>query len=178
MALDDYSVSKSSRTCAKTGRTLEPGELCIATLCERDEGQLERVDFALDAWSDEDRPKGFFSMWRTRVPSDDGPRRAFVDNEALLDLFSRLEGDARRERQAFRYVLGLVLLRKRLLKFEGRRDGEAGEVWLMRPRGVRAGASGASDNGPPMEVIDPGMSETDIIAVNEQLGEILHGDLG
>ena len=99
MALDDYRVSKSSRTCAKTGRTLEPDEVCIATLCESDEGQLERVDFALDAWSEEDRPKGFFSMWRTRVPSDDGPRRAFVDDEALLDLFSRLEGDARRERQ-------------------------------------------------------------------------------
>jgi hypothetical protein len=29
-----------------------------------------------------------------------------------------------------------------------------------------------------MEVLDPGLSDKDIVAVHEQLGEILHGDLG
>jgi hypothetical protein len=170
MAIDDYSFSRSSRTCTRTGRVLEPDEVCVATLCENEAGQLERHDYALDAWSNDDRPKGFFSMWRTKVPPDDGPRRLFLDDEALLDLFTRLEGEERRDRQAFRYVLGLVLLRKRLLRFEGRRDSDKGQISLLRPRG--------QSNGPPMEVLDPGLSDKDIVAVHEQLGEILHGDLG
>ena len=170
MALDDYSVSKSSRTCARTGRLLEPDEACVATLCENETGQLERQDYALDAWSDDNRPEGFFSMWRTKVPADDGPRRLFLDDEALVDLFTRLEGEERRDRQAFRYVLGLVLLRKRLLRFEGRRESDQGQISLLRPRGQSEGA--------PMEVLDPGLSDEDIVAVHEQLGEILHGDLG
>jgi len=170
MAVDDYSVSKPSRTCGLTGRDLEPGECCIATLRETQDGQLERVDYALEAWSAQSRPPGLFSMWRTRVPDDDGPRRAFVDDEALLDLFIRLEGETKRERQAFRYVLALVLLRKRLLRFEGRRHESDAEVWLLSPRGT--------SDSPPMEVTDPGLEDADIVAVHEQLGEILHGDLG
>ena len=170
MALDDYSVSKATRTCAGTGQTMAPGDVCIATLCENGEGQLERVDFSESGWSDDNRPEGFFSMWRTQVPDASGPKRAFVDDEALLDLFARLDGDERRERMAFRYVLGLVLLRKRLLKFVGRKATPEGDVWLMQPRGAREGL--------PMEVLDPALAEGDIVAVNEQLSEILHGDLG
>ncbi|MCH2137574.1 MAG: hypothetical protein MK074_00790 [Phycisphaerales bacterium] len=170
MAIDEYSVGKITRTCGRSGRALEPDEVCIATLCENAEGQLERVDFAEEAWSDDDRPEGFFSKWKTTVPADDGPRRAFVDDAALLDIFARLDGDERRDRMAFRYVLALVLLRKRLLKFEGRCDSDEGDVWLLRPRG--------EDAGPPMEVVDPGLDDEAIVAVNEQLGEILHGSLG
>jgi len=170
MAIDDYSVSKSSRTCGLTGRALKPGESCVATLRETQDGQLERVDYALDAWPDAKRSSRFFSMWRTRVPDDDGPRRAFVDDEALVDLFIRLEGETKRERQAFRYVLALVLLRKRLLRFEGRRQEADAEIWLLRPRGT--------SDGPAMEVADPGLDDADVVAVHEQLGEILHGDLG
>jgi hypothetical protein len=142
----------------------------VATLQETEDGLLERVDYALEAWSDDDRPAALFSMWRTKVPESDGPRRAFVDDEALLDIFIRLEGDTKRERQSFRYVLSLVLLRKRLLRFEGRKQSPDGEIWLLAPRGIA--------DAPAMEVADPGLDDADIVAVHEQLGEILHGDLG
>ena len=56
------------------------------------------------------------------------------------------------------------------LQLTGRKATPEGDVWLMQPRGA--------GQGPPMEVLDPGLAEADIVAVNEQLGEILHGDLG
>lgn len=169
MSIDDYSVSRATRICGKSGRVLEPAEACVATLQENESGELERIDYALEAWSDDDRPRRLLGMWRTSVPADSGPRRAFVDDEALLDIFVRLEGESSRQRQAFRYVLALVLLRKRLLRFEGRRTHDDSELWLLRPRGA--------GDGPAMEVVDPGLTDDDIVAVHEQLGEILHGDL-
>ncbi|MCH2136399.1 MAG: hypothetical protein MK101_07435 [Phycisphaerales bacterium] len=169
MAIDDYSVSRSTRVCGKSGRVLEPQELCVATLQENDEGELERVDYAIEAWSEDDRPQRLMGIWRTKVPEASGPRRTLVDDEALLDIFTRLDGETNRDRQAFRYVLALVLLRKRLLRFHGRRrDGDT-EIWLMHPRG--------DSESPPLEVIDPALGEDDIVAVHEQLGEILHGEL-
>ena len=57
-----------------------------------------------------------------------------------MDLFERLADDERPQRAAFRFVLALILMRKRLLRFAGRKAGGEGgkEWWLMRPKGVGA----------------------------------------
>ena len=92
-----------------------------------------------------------------------------------MDLFLRLVDVTEPRRVAFRFVLSLILLRKRLLRFIGRRaeqgsDDGAGERWLMRPRGAEEGE-------PAIEVANPHLSDDDVRELTAQLSEILRGEL-
>ena len=93
--------------------------------------------------------------------------------------------ESRPQRVAFRFVLGLILMRKKLLKFTGRKspDGHAvetgtaepaggtrREIWLMQPRGT-------SPETLPVELVNPDLSEEDVRDLLDQLSEILHAEL-
>jgi len=124
-----YSIEKPTGVCGLTGRHLEPRETYVATLVEahepieddpqRSRWTLRRVDVAVEAWDAGRRPEGLFSHWKAVVPKPDERKKLFVDDAVLINLFRRLE-DARDERRlAFRFVLALILMRKKLLKYEG-----------------------------------------------------------
>lgn len=166
-----YPVGRSSGVCAATGETLPPGTPCIATLSEREEDEaFDRADFSVEAWERGERPPGLFSWWRTTVAEPDARRKLLVDDEVLLDLFTRLADDDREQRRAFRFVLALILMRKKLLRFTGR-DGEGeAECWLFR-------AKGADPESAPVEVANPHLGDDDVRELTAQLGEILQGDL-
>ena len=168
-----YSISRTTGTCAHTGEALPPGTPCVAVLCERveDEG-FERLDYSAAAWESGARPAGLFSYWKTTVPSDDRRQKMLVDDEVLLDLFDRLAEDERPGRLAFRFVLGLILMRKKHLKLTGRESALEGqpEKWFLLRRG-------AEPNDPPMVLTNPELTEDDIRELTEQLGEILNSEL-
>ena len=170
----DYQVARSTGLCSATGQPLIPGSECIATLCERphDEG-FDRKDFSLEAWETGARPEGLYSYWKTIVPAPDAKPRLLVDDTVLMDLFERLASDERPHRIAFRFVLGLILMRKKLLKFAGRNtddapQGAASERWLMATRG---------ENSQTYEVINPNLSDDDVRDLIDQLSEVLQSEL-
>lgn len=170
-----YQVSRPTGRCAHTGEAMAPGTSCIATLIERsDDDGFDRLDFSIEAWEEGVRPAGLFSYWKTIVPDAEKKEKLLVDDQVLLDLFERLAHDDRPQRLAFRFVLGLILMRKRLLKQIGRTTKIEGEtaraVWLLRMKG-------AEPESPPMELVDPALDEDDIRALTEQLGEILNSEL-
>jgi hypothetical protein len=124
----------------------------------------------MEAWESGARPERMFSYWKTRMPERGEKRKIFVDDQVLVDIFERLAEDEREERKAFRYVVSLILIRKRLLRYVGRReDDDAVEVWLLRARG-------SDPETPPIEVINPGLKDDDIIELSDQLGDVLQGD--
>ncbi len=167
-----YSVGRVTGACAATGRELVAGERIVAALVENEEGGLERRDFAAEAWEAGERPEGLFSHWRTVVPEPGERRTPFVDDEVLLELFHRLAEDERDDRVAFRFVLGLILMRKRILRFTGKVPGGAGpETWLMRQRGQDPEAES-------IRLVNPGLGDDDVSELTAQLGEILQGELG
>lgn len=172
----DYHIARPTGQCAATGTLLEPGVSCIATLCEREDDEgFDRFDFSEEAWDRGERPDRLFSYWRTVVPHPEEKKNPLVDDEVLLDLFTRLSEDERAQRQAFRFVLGLILMRKRLLKFEGRAieptdDGGEHEYWLMR-------AKGADPEAEPMRVANPHLTDDDVRELTDQLSEILQSEL-
>ena len=167
-----YSVGRVTAQCAATGRELVAGERVVAALVETDEGTLERVDFGEEAWDGGARPERLFSHWRTVVPEPGERRTPFVDDEVLLDLFHRMGEDDRADRLAFRFVLGLILMRKRQLRFTGKVPGGTGpETWLMRQRGQDP----ESDS---FRLVNPSLGDDDVSELTAQLGEILQGDLG
>ena len=167
----EYHIGRPTGVCAATGRVLEPSTTYVATLCEHPEDEgFDRLDYSDDAWESGTRPERLFSYWRATVPEPDEKRRIFVDDAVLLQLFEQLDGDERPQRIAFRFVLALILMRKRLLRYIGRDPSCEHERWLMMPRGVKPPT-------PPITVTNPQLSDDDIRDLTDQLSAVLQGEL-
>jgi hypothetical protein len=157
-----FEVARLTRRCAATGRELAVGEAYIASLAGGD--TIERRDYSLEAWEGGVRPAGtLVGWWRGVVPAPETKGTRLVSDPELLDLFEQLAETTDPARQAFAYVLALLLTRRRLLKLEP--GGRA----ALRVR--RAGEEGA----PIVEVRDPGLDETRLNEVIEQLGQVIEG---
>jgi len=133
---------------------------------------IKRVDVSLEAWDQGHRPERLFSYWRSTVPPPNEKKKLFVDDEVLMDLLMRLGTQDQSEKQAFRYVLSLVLMRKKLLRYEGceKRLAESGqelEWWQMKLRGTDQ----------TIDVLNPQLDDAEIQQVTEQLGQILETEL-
>ena len=174
-ATEGFTVGRFTATCASSGRALAAGEPIVATLCDApaEEGGAPgfvRRDFALDAWNSGARPEAMVCFWKTVAPAPDEKRRILVDDDTLLELFDRLEGDDRPQRIGYRWLLCLVLLRKRLLRHvRVDRDGDA-ERWLVQRRG-------ADESVPPIAVANPKLRDEDLQELAEHLGEVMQSEL-
>lgn len=133
----------------------------MATLVETDQG-LKRDDFCIEAWEGGARPAGgaMIGFWRAVVPAATHKPRTLIDDGALLDLFEQLAEATEASRLAFRYVLALLLVRKRILRVE------------PSPRGTLVVRT-AGENPSRYEVADPGLDETRLAEVTEQLGQVV-----
>jgi hypothetical protein len=168
MASSSYDTGRVAERCTATKEPFKPGDPFVAALFEMETGEgFERRDFTPAAW--ESVPKsGLFASWRGVTPDRRPPARAVIDLESFLGLFEQLgEADDPKHR-AFRYVLALILLRKRALLPAGSREarGERPAALLVRLRGT-------SPESAPIEVIDPSMDESVIAEMTEQLRTLL-----
>lgn len=189
-----YDVARPTGQCAFTSRAFEPGEAYMATLVECDAEDaaaqagesaasalgLRRVDVSLQAWEAGRRPPRLFSHWRAVAAAPTQKKRLLVDDQVLMSLMQRLEDTDDPQRLAFRFVLCLILMRKRLLRHEGMEQREAGgrtqEWWLVRQRGQQEGQPGRNDDR-LYHVLNPRLDESRIEQVTSQLGEILEAEL-
>lgn len=128
---------------------------------------LKRLDISMASWQKGQRPNGLFGHWKTVVAEPGQAKRLFVDDQVLMNLFDRLSQTDQPQRLAFRFVLALILMRKRLLKYEGsekqQTEQDLQEWWLMTPKG----------HTDPIPVLNPQLDEEQVQQVTEQLGEIL-----
>jgi hypothetical protein len=163
--MPEYEVQRTTGVCAASGRALIEGEAIYTVLYEEGES-FRREDYALDHWTAP--PEGAYCHFRGRVPVRTKKRQVFIDDEGLIALFTRLADETEPLRVQFRFVLALMLMRKRILKYEeSRRTGDA-EVWRMAmPRDQST-----------HEVVNPRLSDDQIEGVGRQLTAILHGDAG
>ena len=96
------------------GPALEPGEWCYSVLEVRG-ADVERKDYAATAWSGP--PAEAFAWWKSRVPDAHAKKVKLAPNEVLLELFDELA--QRPESEDMRYVLALLLVRRRVLRLDG-----------------------------------------------------------
>jgi len=163
-----YEISRMIGQCGACEKSLSPGEEFFAIVTDGEE-ELLREDFCIDCWEKRrgDSPAAL-ALWRTRVPQQKEKKRLFVDDELLKDFFRRLDGADDEAKISFRFVLALVLMRKKLLVYdraETNADGQ--ETWAMHFRGSDEHHS----------VTDPHMDEDSIADVSRQLGAILEGEV-
>lgn len=159
-----YSLGRGQGKCHACGKEIAPGQKQMAAV--RDAELLERVDICNECWGGFDRT-GLLGFWQTTAPSAQGPKRMFVDDDVLCDLFERLADTEDPAKLNFRFVLGLILMRKRRVVYESSRIEDANEIWSMRFRGREE----------KMDLLNPHLSEQQVGEVSSQLGEILCADL-
>ena len=110
----DFEIQRSTRRCAATDRALEPGEWCYSVL-EVHGAEIVRKDFAASAWTG--APAEAFGWWKSRVPEPHLKKIKLAPNDVLLELFDQLA--ERPENEDMRYVLALLLVRRRVLRLDG-----------------------------------------------------------
>ncbi len=166
-----YRIDLPTGVCSATGRRLHVGEAFVGALVEAPgSDDLRRLDFSHAAWEAGSRPAApcrLLGFWRGVVAPPDTKPHVLIDDESLMDLFEQSAEQAEPRRAAFRFVLALILVRKRLLVHEG----SSGTVMLVRPKGAAR-----PPQGPPLiEVVDPGLDEDAIAAVIEQFEALMAG---
>jgi hypothetical protein len=158
--MTDYQIQEHTRCCAATGRELRPGERFYTVLLE-EAGKFVRKDYSSEAW--QGPPEGTFSFWSGRVPARNEDRRPRIDDEMLVDCFGRLEGETEPGRLNFRYVLALLLMRRKRLKFEEVRTEDGQEVLCLRCSRTRASH----------QVVNPRLTEEEMAAVQDEVFKVL-----
>jgi hypothetical protein len=95
---------------------MSPGEEFYSVLLE-EKAELKRLDYSVEAW--EGPPENALGWWKSRIPTAESRRTPWAPSDVMLDLLEQLEHS---DREDLRYVLALLLVRRRVVRVE---EGEA-----------------------------------------------------
>ena len=119
----DYEVSRCTRRCAATDRELQPGEAFYSVLVPNG-GQVQRQDISAAEW--QGPPEKALGWWKSVMPDASQRKPQWAPQEVMLEYFEGLENDPSRE--DLRYVLALLLVRRRVLRLEAEESDAAGRT--------------------------------------------------
>lgn len=156
----DYQIQPNTRRCSVTQRELQPGEKVYSVLI-LEEDKFVRKDFSAEAW--QGPPTGTFSFWVGKVAAPEGKRKPPINDELLADFFLQLEGHTEPAKVNIRYVLALLLMRRRRLRFEETATEAGQEILVLR----------CSRSGEQYRVANPGLSEGELESVQDDLFQAL-----
>lgn len=173
-------IARFTGRCAATGRALVAGDRVRTLLIEDEPGApLRRVDLvdgaAPEMVESAVRGEGLVGpvggavvaswRWVVRERARSGP--ALLDDASLFELFEGLDG-AEGRHAAFRYLLALMLMRRRVLVLErAERESTGARSLVVRGRG-RFGEGRA-----PWTVAEPEMDDAAIERALEELSLVL-----
>jgi hypothetical protein len=158
----DWNIRETSLHCSACTREFQEGEEVFCALFDR-VTTFERRDYCTACWPPQDA-SGVYSRWQRLMPHREKPVTKHVNAEVVYDFFRKLEGEMDRLKQCFRYVLGLMLMRKKVLKFKGVERGDGGEgLRLTDPH-----------TGVEYLVPDPILTEAEVTSLTEEIGKILN----
>lgn len=124
--MSDFEVQRCSRKCSKTERELQAGETFYSALVPEGAG-LRRLDFAGDVWIEP--PEGTIAWWKSQIPGAGSKRAHWAPNDVILDYFQLLEEDS--TKVDVRYVLALLLVRRRIARWEESQTDEQGQEIMI-----------------------------------------------
>ena len=160
----DWEITRSLGQCCGSGRKIDFGEDYYAALVETEQG-LQRRDFSGEYW--EQSKPAVYCFWKTKLAAPDEKKRLFVSDDMLMAFFERLAPETEAEKVNFRFVLALVLMRKRRLKYDSTKVDDGRELWRLRVAGDKD----------LVEVVNPHLDENQIETLTSQIGQILQADL-
>jgi hypothetical protein len=161
-----WTVPKPAHACSVSGRPIVPGERFWAAVRENPAG-IERLDVAAEHWAAVDQAD-LLASWQTTMPVGEEKKKRFVDDEVLCTLFEKLGDATEPAKVSFRFVLGLILMRKRLVLYDQtRHEADGRDVWVVRMRG----------RPDTLELVDPKLNAEQTLEVSQQLGQVLNEEM-
>jgi hypothetical protein len=158
--MTDYQIQPNTRRCSATGRDLRPGERYYTALLEEGD-HFVRKDFSREAW--QGPPTAAFSFWSGKVPESQDDNKPRFDDDLLEECFHRLEGQTEPAKQNFRYVVALLLMRRKRLKFDQVvKDGSDEKVCVT-----------CTSNGERYQIVNPRLSDEEMVKVQEEVFRVL-----
>ena len=160
----DFEVVKSTRTCAVAGREIAAGETYY-TVLSKDGAEVKRLDYSAEVWNGP--PEDAIGWWKSVMPAREGSKKQkLAPSEVMLQLFAELEDSP--EQYDLRYVLTLLLIRRRFMGFE--KTGTEDEA---NPGAETIVLYCARDEQTyRVRVVDP--SEARIAEIQDYLGKLLY----
>jgi hypothetical protein len=160
----DWNINKPLGKCCGSGREISDNEDYFAALIETSDG-FERRDYCCEYWH-ENKPE-VYCYWKSCLIPDQEKKQLFIDDDMLMAFFKRLESEDESQKVNLRFVLMLILMRKRLLKYDSSSEHGDKEIWRLKVAGEKN----------YVEVLNPKMDQQQIDQLSEQLGSILHSDM-
>jgi hypothetical protein len=117
----DYDIQRCTRKCAATDRELNVGEICYSALVAEGAAVVRR-DYSAESWHAP--PENTIGWWKTTIIDPHAGRMHWAPNDVMLHYFERLLEDPAADDA--RYVLALLLVRRRVLRVEGHEQDSAG----------------------------------------------------
>ena len=121
----DFEIRRCARRCAKTDREFQQGETFYSALVAEG-AEVVRYDYCREAW--EGPPPSAIGWWRTEL-GEATAKKYLAPNDVILDFFQQLAG--RPDKDDFRYVLTLLMIRRRIVRLEETETDEQGRELLV-----------------------------------------------
>ncbi len=164
---DSWDMPRRSNVCHVGGREFEVDEPICALLFETRDG-YERRDYCREHAPGEDC--GAIARWVTHRPVPRTQKAVAFDRDATFSFFRRLPDadaqdvdDATPQKLQFRFVLALLLWRKKVLRFESSTTEAGRETWHFR----------APHTDDEFHVARPDLDEDQMEALSRQLETLL-----
>ncbi len=156
----DWNMPRRAEGCLRCQRAFEVGEVFQTQLYETPAG-YQRRDYCLRCPADEFPPP--VGVWQTRRPEPSAKKVFAFDRDAVLAFFERLDDSDDVQRQQFRFVLALLLWRKKALRLVQTTPAPAGEVWEFT----------AARTGVTYRLARPELDEDQLERLSAQLEQLL-----
>lgn len=124
----DWSIQSRADRCTVTGREFVDGEFFYTLLFDEKTG-FRREDLCEEAWQQRN-PEGPqpFSFWRSKYEAPAPAAPEALGKQTAEDLLRRYMAESTPEHANARYILALMLERKRLFKEVETRHGDDGSL--------------------------------------------------
>ena len=149
MLSQEWNIQARALQCAVSGRPFEKGERVFSALYWRD-GQYVRVDLGAEAWNARNDNIEPLSAWQTEFVPPPPPAPEALRKDDAESLLRRLMAENAPGMRNARYILALMLERKKVVRQIERQRQEgasilvyehiaSGEVWLIEDPGLKLG---------------------------------------
>lgn len=128
--IQNWSIRTRSHQCALTGRPFEEGEVFhTAIYFDPETSGYMRRDVALNAWAQETAERKPLAYWRTLyTPNVVEERPEVASKESAMNLLQRFIEEDDPATENARYILALMLERKRILTPTAAKETEQGRM--------------------------------------------------
>ncbi len=130
---NEWEIKSRGNRCSVTERQFADGEV-FHTLLFREQDGFSREDLSEEAWQARDTSKTPFSSWKSKYEVPPPPAPEALGKQTAEDLLRRFMEEPGDQHANVRYILALMLERKRLLKPIETKEEEGNRLLIYEHR--------------------------------------------